>query len=90
MPQKLTWSIGLLGNGECLAWSGPPLPPSPGLCVHSLAWGPESDQVLFASGKDLVIKPLQPSSKQLQWKGHDGIVLQVCIGSRWEASENNN
>lgn len=50
---------------------------SNGVCIHSLAWGPESDQVLFTSGKDLVIKPLQPSSKQLQWKAHDGIVLQV-------------
>lgn len=48
-----------------------------GICIHSLAWGPESDQVLFTSGRDLLIKPLQPSSKQLQWKAHDGIVLQV-------------
>mmetsp|Transcript_35722 Transcript_35722/g.63833 ORF Transcript_35722/g.63833 Transcript_35722/m.63833 type:complete len:770 (-) Transcript_35722:267-2576(-) len=48
-----------------------------GVCIHSLAWGPESDQVLFTCGKDLVIKPLQPSSKQLQWKAHEGVVLQV-------------
>eukprot|EP00994_Dinema_validum_P002678 NODE_159_length_2317_cov_91.151675_g113_i0.p1 GENE.NODE_159_length_2317_cov_91.151675_g113_i0~~NODE_159_length_2317_cov_91.151675_g113_i0.p1 ORF type:complete len:752 (-),score=174.38 NODE_159_length_2317_cov_91.151675_g113_i0:3-2258(-) len=45
--------------------------------IHSLSWGPESDQVLYTCGKDLIIKPLQPSSKQLQWKAHDGVVLQV-------------
>lgn len=48
-----------------------------GACIHSLAWGPESDQVLYASGKELTIKPLQPSSKQMQWKAHEAIILQV-------------
>lgn len=31
--------------------------------VYSLAWGPDSDQVLYTSGKHLLIKPLQPSAK---------------------------
>eukprot|EP00906_Rhabdomonas_costata_P015489 RCo022262 len=48
-----------------------------GQAVHSLAWSPESDQVLHTCGRDLVIKPLAPASKQLQWRAHDGIVLQV-------------
>jgi intraflagellar transport protein 80 len=46
-------------------------------CVYSVAWSPDSDQVLFTHGKDLVIKPLQPASKQLQWKAHDAPV--TCI-----------
>eukprot|EP00741_Cyanophora_paradoxa_P010393 tig00020531_g10051.t1 len=43
--------------------------------VYSVAWGPESDQILFSSGAQLVVKPIQPSSKQLQWKAHDAPVL---------------
>jgi len=50
--------------------------------VYGVAWGPDSDQVLFTGGKDLVIKPLQQSnkssgSKPQQWKAHDGSVLKV-------------
>ena len=33
------------------------------------------DHVLYSSGKSLVIKPLQPGSKPLQWKAHDGLIL---------------
>ena len=31
--------------------------------VYSIAWGPESDQVLYTSGRQLVIKPMQPNAK---------------------------
>ena len=45
--------------------------------VYSTSWSPDSDQVLYTSGKSLVIKPLQPSVKPLQWKAGDGIILTV-------------
>uniref|UniRef100_A0A6I8Q145 Intraflagellar transport protein 80 homolog n=1 Tax=Xenopus tropicalis TaxID=8364 RepID=A0A6I8Q145_XENTR len=45
--------------------------------VYSVAWGPDSEKVLYPLGKQLIIKPLQPSSKVLQWKAHDGIILSV-------------
>ena len=45
--------------------------------VYTLCWSPESDQVLFSSGKHLIIRPLTPSSKQTQWKAHDAPVLQA-------------
>mmetsp|Transcript_43977 Transcript_43977/g.71548 ORF Transcript_43977/g.71548 Transcript_43977/m.71548 type:complete len:763 (+) Transcript_43977:114-2402(+) len=45
--------------------------------VYSVAWGPDSDQVLFSSGNQLIIKPIQPSSKQVQWKAHDAPILKV-------------
>lgn len=48
-----------------------------GTPVYSASWSPDSDQVLYASGKTLIIKPLQPSLKPSQWKAHDGIVLAV-------------
>jgi hypothetical protein len=31
--------------------------------VYGVAWGPDSDQVLFTNGKQLVIKSLQPNAK---------------------------
>lgn len=45
--------------------------------IYSLAWSPDSDSLLFTYGKDLIIKPLQPSFKQTQWKAHEGLVLKV-------------
>ena len=31
--------------------------------VYAVAWGPDSDQVLYTTGKQLVIKPIQPNAK---------------------------
>ncbi|KAF0030370.1 hypothetical protein F2P81_017101 [Scophthalmus maximus] len=45
--------------------------------VYSVAWGPDSDRILYTSGRQLVVKPLQPSAKVIQWKAHDGVVLKV-------------
>uniref|UniRef100_A0A1A8F3D9 Intraflagellar transport 80 homolog n=2 Tax=Nothobranchius korthausae TaxID=1143690 RepID=A0A1A8F3D9_9TELE len=50
---------------------------SEGSPVYSVAWSPDSDRVLYTSGRQLVIKPLQPSAKITQWKAHDGIILKV-------------
>ncbi|KAI3354223.1 hypothetical protein L3Q82_018757 [Scortum barcoo] len=50
---------------------------SQGSPVYSVAWGPDSDRILYTSGRQLVIKPLQPIAKVIQWKAHDGIVLKV-------------
>jgi WD40 repeat protein len=46
--------------------------------VYSLAWSPDSAAILFTSGRNLIIKPLQPSQKETTWKAHDGIILKVC------------
>uniref|UniRef100_A0A673GGL4 Uncharacterized protein n=1 Tax=Sinocyclocheilus rhinocerous TaxID=307959 RepID=A0A673GGL4_9TELE len=48
-----------------------------GTPVYSVAWAPDSGRVLYTSGRQLVIKPLQPSAKVLQWKAHDGVILKV-------------
>ncbi|TPX35764.1 hypothetical protein SmJEL517_g02004 [Synchytrium microbalum] len=45
--------------------------------VYSVAWSPDNDQVLYTNGKSLVIKPLQPASKPIQWKAHDAPILKV-------------
>ncbi|CAB1347800.1 unnamed protein product [Coregonus sp. 'balchen'] len=53
--------------------------------VYSVAWGPDSDRILYTSGRLLIIKPLQPSAKVLQWKAHDGIILKVDWNSVWDS-----
>ncbi|XP_061639072.1 intraflagellar transport protein 80 homolog isoform X2 [Phyllopteryx taeniolatus] len=45
--------------------------------VYSVAWGPDSERILYTSGRHLVIKPLQLSAKVIQWKAHDGVILKV-------------
>ena len=45
--------------------------------VYAVSWSPDSSQVLYTSGKQLIIQSLQPSSKPLQWKAHDGLILAV-------------
>lgn len=45
--------------------------------VYSVSWAPDSDKVLYTSGKQLIIKPLQPNAKVLQWKAHDGLILKT-------------
>ena len=49
----------------------------PGTAVYGVAWGPDSDQVLFTNGKQLVIKSLQANAKPSMWKAHEGVILQV-------------
>ncbi|KAH0624120.1 hypothetical protein JD844_007514 [Phrynosoma platyrhinos] len=48
-----------------------------GTPIYSVAWGPDAEKILYTSGKQLIIKPLQPNAKVLQWKAHDGIILKV-------------
>ncbi|CAL8086530.1 unnamed protein product [Calicophoron daubneyi] len=48
-----------------------------GLPIYSLAWGPNSSQILFSLGKQLVLQPLQPNVKPTAWKAHEGIILKV-------------
>ncbi|XP_066476291.1 intraflagellar transport protein 80 homolog isoform X4 [Tiliqua scincoides] len=37
-----------------------------GTPIYSVAWGPDSEKILYASGKQLLIKALQPNVKVLQ------------------------
>ncbi len=48
-----------------------------GQSVFCACWGPDGDQVLFGNGQELMIRSVQASKKNLQWKAHDGIVLCV-------------
>jgi len=57
---------------------------STGVAVYDACWGPDDDQVLFTNEKSLMIKTVQASRKNLQWKAHDGIVL--CVD--WNIANN--
>ncbi|KAL9845072.1 intraflagellar transport protein 80 homolog isoform 2-T2 [Geothlypis trichas] len=48
-----------------------------GTPVYSVSWAPDSDKVLYTSGQQLIIKPLQPNAKILQWKAHEGLILKT-------------
>lgn len=52
--------------------------------VYCVAWGPNSNQVLYSLGTHLVIKPLQPNSKPTQWKTHEGLILAIA----WNTNNN--
>ncbi|XP_040569650.2 intraflagellar transport protein 80 homolog [Lepeophtheirus salmonis] len=43
--------------------------------VYSLFWSPDSSSVLYSMDRFLIIKPLTPNSKPLQWRAHEGVVL---------------
>ena len=45
--------------------------------VYALAWAPDTQSVLYASGNILTIKALAPNSKPLQWRAHEALILCV-------------
>ena len=57
---------------------------STGQSVYAACWGPDDDQVLYASGKLLLVKSVQATKKSVQWSAHDGIVL--CVD--WNVANN--
>ncbi len=57
---------------------------STGVSVYACCWGPDDDQVLFSNANKLMIKTVQASRKNLEWKAHDGLVL--CVD--WNIANN--
>lgn len=45
--------------------------------VYSVVWSPDCEQLLFAAGKKIVLKSIQAGQKSVEWKAHEGIVLQL-------------
>ena len=48
-----------------------------GPCIYAMTWSPSSEHILYTSGKDLVLKPLQPALKQSVWTAHESPVIAV-------------
>mmetsp|Transcript_41136 Transcript_41136/g.110537 ORF Transcript_41136/g.110537 Transcript_41136/m.110537 type:complete len:765 (+) Transcript_41136:107-2401(+) len=45
--------------------------------VYSVVWSPDCESLLFACGPKVHLKSIQAGQKQVEWKAHDGIVLQL-------------
>jgi intraflagellar transport protein 80 len=45
--------------------------------IYCLVWSPMNDSILYCCDKNLTIVPTLPGHKQVQWKAHDGVVLQA-------------
>lgn len=45
--------------------------------IYSVAWSPDCEHLLFTCGSKIHLKPTQAGQKQIEWKGHDGLVTQV-------------
>ena len=52
--------------------------------IYCSCWSPDSDHVLYASGKTLNIKPLQSGLKPVQWNAHEKLIL--CVD--WSSAHN--
>ncbi|KAL0273596.1 UNVERIFIED_CONTAM: hypothetical protein PYX00_006229 [Menopon gallinae] len=52
--------------------------------IYTAAWSSDSNQVLIAQGRTLVIKPLAANSKPTRWRAHDGLILKTA----WNKSNN--
>lgn len=43
--------------------------------IYCAIWSPDNESILYCCDKNLVLIPTLPGNKQLQWKAHDGVVL---------------
>jgi intraflagellar transport protein 80 len=55
--------------------------PVPTYCI---AWSPKSDQIIYTFNTKLIIKPLAPNSKPIEWKAHEGVILKIA----WNSNNN--
>lgn len=45
--------------------------------VYSVVWSPDCEHLLFACGRKIHLKSTQAGQKQVEWKAHEGIVMQL-------------
>eukprot|EP00928_Gymnodinium_smaydae_P043278 TRINITY_DN29033_c0_g1_i1.p1 TRINITY_DN29033_c0_g1~~TRINITY_DN29033_c0_g1_i1.p1 ORF type:complete len:759 (+),score=171.98 TRINITY_DN29033_c0_g1_i1:115-2391(+) len=45
--------------------------------VYSVVWSPDSEHILFACGRKIHLKSTQAGQKQVEWKAHEGVVMQL-------------
>jgi intraflagellar transport protein 80 len=45
--------------------------------VYSVVWSPDCEHLLFACNRKILLKSIQAGQKSVEWKAHDGIVLQI-------------
>jgi len=45
--------------------------------IYSVVWSPDCEHLLFACGRKIHLKSTQAGQKQVEWKAHEGIVIQL-------------
>jgi intraflagellar transport protein 80 len=45
--------------------------------IYSVVWSPDCESILFACNRKIVLKSIQAGTKSVEWKAHEGIVLQL-------------
>lgn len=45
--------------------------------VYSVVWSPDCEHLLFACDRKIHLKSIQAGQKQVEWKAHDGVVMQL-------------
>jgi len=45
--------------------------------IYSVVWSPDCEHLLFACNRKILLKSIQAGQKSIEWKAHEGIVLQL-------------
>mmetsp|Transcript_128351 Transcript_128351/g.411344 ORF Transcript_128351/g.411344 Transcript_128351/m.411344 type:complete len:761 (+) Transcript_128351:159-2441(+) len=45
--------------------------------IYAVVWSPDCEHLLFACGSKIHLKSIQAGQKQVEWKAHDGGVMQI-------------
>jgi len=45
--------------------------------IYSVVWSPDNEHLLFATNRKILLKSIQAGQKSIEWKAHEGIVLQL-------------
>jgi len=45
--------------------------------IYSVVWSPDCEHLLFACNRKIHLKSIQAGQKSVEWKAHEGIVLQL-------------
>jgi len=45
--------------------------------VYSVVWSPDCEHLLFSCNRKILLKSIQAGQKSVEWKAHDGVVLQL-------------
>merc|ERR1719284_721061 len=45
--------------------------------IYSVVWSPDCEHLLFACNRKILLKSIQAGQKSVEWKAHDGVVMQL-------------
>lgn len=48
--------------------------------VYAMSWSSHSDALVASKGNNIIIKPLVPQAKTLEWQAHEGLIISLDWG----------